>query len=291
VPELPEVETVVRQLAPLLVDRRIRRFEIRDRLLLGSVPLSLDGTGISAVFREGKQIVFEIAADGSPGRRAAAGNPVSKNQSVLGWLAIHLRMTGRLLWSFPNDSAQSRGKTRAEFAFEHGRLCFVDTRRFGTFAWHEERSSLRSAGVDPLRASFRIRNLRELIGSSTQEIKPWLMRQDKICGIGNIYASEILAEAGLSPFLRAGSLDRKQLTRLHKSIRKVLRDAIKHCGTTFSDFQDARGVKGKYQDYLRVYDRENMPCRACGHGITRSLQGGRSTYFCEQCTTLPPGNP
>jgi formamidopyrimidine-DNA glycosylase len=114
----------------------------------------------------------------------------------------------------------------------------------------------RPKGLDPLSPAFTGRSLEKLVSGSVQQIKPWLLRQDRLAGIGNIYASEILFAAGIDPRKEAASLTGTEIRRLHRSIRRTLRLAIEHCGTTFSDFQDARGRTGSFQNLLAVYRRE-----------------------------------
>jgi len=197
-------------------------------------------------------------------------------------LAVHLRMTGRLLW----EGGRVRGAhdhLRARFRLEGGELLFADTRRFGTFHWYPSAEQARPAGLEPLSPQLTTRKLVELIGDSSQNVKAWLLRQDRLVGLGNIYASEILHRAGISPFRSAGSLTSAELKRLHGSTRQTLRRAIENCGTTFSDFQDANGLEGSYQRFLSVYDRDGETCRRCGASIRRVVQQQRSTYYCSGC--------
>jgi formamidopyrimidine-DNA glycosylase len=268
VPELPEVETVARQLAPRLVGRIVRRLQILDaRLRAGRTP-AVRGRRIEGVTRLGKQIVLRFG----PSR--------SRTQGL--HLAVHLRMTGRLVWLDGGEEPE-RERLRARFTLDRGRLLFLDTRRFGTFSWFRCASEAEPAGIDPLRDDFGPQRLSELIGSSRQLIKPWLLRQDRLVGLGNIYASEILHRSRISPLRPAGSLQPLEIRRLHASTRVILKRAIRNCGTTFSDFQDARGVEGSYQRYLAVYDREGDRCRRCRATLERIVQQQRSTFYCPSC--------
>jgi formamidopyrimidine-DNA glycosylase len=267
-PELPEVETVARQLAPRLTGATVRSFRIFDPLLRnGPVPRLVDRT-ILDVGRSGKQVLFTL----SPGR--ATRQPV--------WLAVHLRMTGRLIWA-EKDSTVSRAHLRARFELDNGRLLFIDPRRFGTMRWYQTKTESDPQGTDPLDSGLTPRRLADLIGDSRQSIKSWLLRQDRLVGLGNIYASEILYRARISPFRSAGSLEKPEVRRLRSATRYILRRAIDNCGTTFSDFQDASGLEGSYQHYLKLYDREGEPCRRCRTPIRRVVQQQRSTYFCPEC--------
>jgi len=238
VPELPEVETVARQLNAVVSGMRIKHVAVHDNKLEALDTKSLVGCRINAVQRYGKQVVFELI-------------PPRKRKVTL-WLAIHLRMTGRLIFSeCETKNFQEKPRLRAVVVLDRGVVRFQDTRRFGTMALHKSLASVLPSGVEPLSSEFNWLSLRELLGSCTTPIKNWLLRQDKLVGIGNIY--------------------------------RILRAAIKHCGTTFSDFQDSRGQTGGYARFLKVYKREGDPCRTCGAPVARSTQAQRSSFFCPCC--------
>lgn len=269
-PELPEVETLIRQLNPLLQGRRIVRLEIHDAKLQTPEIKELagrlaDGRCLSAR-RMGKLAVLHCRAHGGADL----------------FLAVHLRMTGRLLWNGANEPLLER-PARAIVYFAGGRLLFQDTRRFGTMRLVEDPRELAPAGVDPLADAFSRTLLAQLLAGSAQEVKPWLMRQDRLAGLGNIYASEILFAARIHPCRHAGSLDRAETGRLHAATRRILSRAIRHCGVTFSDFQDASGRMGRYQNYLAVYGKAGRICPDCGGTVARIVQQQRSTFFCPQC--------
>ncbi len=268
-PELPEVETVARQLAPSVAGRRVRGLEILDPLLEDGRTPQLAGRPIASVERSGKRVLFEFG-------------PARGRQVRPLWLAVHLRMTGRLLW-LERAAAVPREHLRARFRVDGGELLFVDTRRFGTFRWYRTREAAAPVGVEPLSPELTRPRLASLLRGSSQEIKPWLLRQDRLVGLGNIYASEILHAAGLSPFRAAGSLDGREIRRLLVATRRILTQAIRACGTTFSDFQDARGIEGSYQRFLAVYEREGQRCRRCRARVERVVQQQRSTYHCPGC--------
>jgi len=268
-PELPEVETVARQLAPMITGQRLRGLAILDRARL-PVPgrRRLVGRRITRVFRSGKQIVLGLR----------------DRRGVL-YLAVHLRMTGRLLYR-PDPGRDERQHLRARFELEHGRLLFYDPRRFGTLTIRDSEEQLRPVGVEPLSDALTAARLGELLGDSRQPLKPWLLRQDRLVGLGNIYASEILHAARLHPLRPAGSLRREEVRRLHRALRGILRRAIECCGTTFSDFQDARGLQGSFQHLLAVYGREGERCRRCGGRIARMVQQQRTSFYCPECQVL-----
>jgi formamidopyrimidine-DNA glycosylase len=262
-PELPEVETVARQLAPRVEGRVVRSVRIFDPLLRHGPQPRPHGRRVTRVRRVGKQVLFEF------------DNGLC--------LAVHLRMTGRLIWA-PNKRAEAgQDRLRARIGFERGAVLFADTRRFGTFRWLRDAREAEPAGIDPVSADLTVEALVEMAGRARQNLKAFLLRQDRIVGIGNIYASEILWDARLSPRRRASALRRAEVVRLHDSTRKILTRAIDHCGTTFSDFQDAHGLTGSYQQYLAVYDRAQEPCHRCGAPVRRLIQQQRSTYFCGCC--------
>jgi len=268
-PELPEVETVARQLAPLLCGRRVRRIEILDPRLGTVDARRIRGRRIRAVSRLGKQVALELA-----GRKAGDGTL---------WLAFHLRMTGRLVF---DGAAETNGSKhlRAVLVLDRGSLFFLDARRFGVLRLCRSPEEVAPTGLDPLSDGFIPRALAALLAGSGQEIKPWLLRQDRLAGIGNIYASEILFAARIHPRRRAGSLSPAEARRLCASARRVLRRAVEHGGTTFSDFRDADGRTGSFQKFLAVYGREGEGCRRrCRGRIERAAQHGRSTFFCPRC--------
>ncbi len=274
-PELPEVETVACQLDPLISGRAVRSLRIHD-FLLGAISTGrVRGSRVSRVFRLGKQVVLELD------RRTRSCPRL--------WLSIHLRMTGRLLWqpgAGPPDPA-GYPHLRARLILEGGQVDFVDPRRFGVLRLTGELDTLQPTGIDPAAGGFTPGLLRQLLAGSRQEIKPWLLRQDRITGLGNIYASEILAQARLHPSRPAGSLERPEIRRLHAATVNILRRAIRHCGTTFSDFQDSAGESGSFQQFLTVYGHEGDPCRRCRSPVNRIVQQGRSTYFCPVCQPAP----
>jgi formamidopyrimidine-DNA glycosylase len=138
-------------------------------------------------------------------------------------------------------------------------------------------------GVEPLSRHLTATTLGELLGHSRQPLKIWLLRQDRLVGLGNIYASEILFAARLSPLRPAGDLSPEEVQRLHRAMRRVLRAAIDCCGTTFSDFQDAHGAAGSFQECLAVYSRAGDPCHLCETPVKRLVQQQRSTFWCPRC--------
>jgi len=263
-PELPEVETVARQLKPKLVGRKIVSLNVLDSKLKHLAKTNLDGYKVVEVERLGKQVVLSL----------------QKNKSQK-YVAVHLRMTGRLIWSDRKVLADPH--RRLDLKLNGGFLNFVDTRRFGTVEVADNLSNFTPKGQEPLSSEFNLDYLIHLTKNSKQNIKHWLLRQDKIVGLGNIYASEILFASGISPIKEVGKLKKQELTEICKHTKRILKKAIANCGTTFSDFQDSRGDIGNFQKFLKVYDREGLKCINCPNKIERIVQQGRSTFYCKRC--------
>lgn len=278
-PELPEVETVARQLAPVLEGRVLMSIKVHDLKIVGAFA-AVHGERIRRVYRLGKQIVLEVGSE-----------PL--------YLCVHLRMTGRLIWQEQHGSRQNLGSylhtaaanersLRVSIVCQSGVLQFYDTRRFGTVVLVRTLAEITPKGIEPFSAEFTVDRLQALAATSKQTLKQWLLRQDRIVGLGNIYACEILYAAKLSPFLPVCALQQKEVKRLHAACLRILQKAIENCGTTFSDFQDSSGSLGNYQQFLKVYAREGLACRRCqGKKIERLMHLGRSTYFCPSCQSPP----
>ena len=268
-PELPEVETIVRDLARLLPGATIRRVEVlRPDLVDGDTAegfaKKLRGRKIQGVARRAKNIVVDLGAER---------------------LLVNLGMTGRLLVTRAKDPDPSHLGVR--MVLDGGReLRYHDVRRFGRLwtmgeeAWREWDAAL---GVEPLSEDFSAGWLREAAARSRVAIKTWLMDQARVVGVGNIYASEALFRAKVDPRRPANTLSPEELSRLRDGVRQVLREAIEHRGTTLLDYRDAGGAEGAFADRLAVYDREGLPCVVCGTKVQRIVQGGRSTFFCPSC--------
>ncbi len=264
-PELPEVETVSRQLHPLVRGQRVTAVEVIDSRCTEQDLQQLLGWRVERGTRLGKQVALVLIRG-------------SKRL----WLAVHLRMSGRLLWQ-AGAGQRARDHLRAIIELEQGALLFVDTRRFGTIRFDADPARLTPGGLDPMSEMFTAARLGKLLEESRQALKVWLLRQDRLVGLGNIYACEILHRARLSPTAVAGDLDRLETARLWRATRWVLQKAVDNCGTTFSDFQDASGSVGGYQRYLKVYGREGEPCRRCGAAVVRQVLQQRSTFYCPAC--------
>ncbi|MEK9179859.1 MAG: bifunctional DNA-formamidopyrimidine glycosylase/DNA-(apurinic or apyrimidinic site) lyase [Patescibacteria group bacterium] len=321
-PELPEVETIVRELDRKITGKKLSRFFVYDKKL-SKPPVKLP-VRVSGVHRRGKYIVFDLRpvrgrdlperpfgrAGGS--QRVPASNGVDCGHHCV----VHLRMTGQLFYEkfadkrglghgapsrtnaekIQSKSASGLRKSaakheRARFVFSDGSvLRFFDMRRFGTFMWPRQ-DVLPQLGVEPLSGKFDADHLMKLLKTSGRPIKNFLLDQKNIAGIGNIYADEALWTAKINPKRKARSLNVREVRKLVCAVRKVLREAIKKGGFTLRDYRRTGGESGYYQHSRRVYDREGLAClpraesrgHACGGKIRRIKLGGRSSYFCPKC--------
>ena len=268
-PELPEVETIVRDLARLVPGSTIKQVEVvRPDLIDGDTPegfaAKLRRKKIRAVVRRAKNIVMDLGD-----RR----------------LLVNLGMTGRLLVARAGDEDDTH--LGARLVLDRGReLRYHDVRRFGRLwtlteeAWRAWDAGL---GVEPLSDDFSVEWLQQAAARSRVAVKTWLMDQARVVGVGNIYASEGLFRAGVDPRRPANTLSADELARVRDGVRQVLTESIEFRGTTFLDYRDARGEEGAFASRLKVYDREGQPCTVCGGTVQRLVQGGRSTFFCPSC--------
>ncbi|MGI8506837.1 MAG: bifunctional DNA-formamidopyrimidine glycosylase/DNA-(apurinic or apyrimidinic site) lyase [Solirubrobacteraceae bacterium] len=269
-PELPEVETIRRQLGPHLVGRTIVAVEILDPRWTRPVPPSvveelLHGRRVQAVRRSGKYLVWELSGDLH--------------------LLVHLRMTGSLLV----HPAVEPLHTRVRFELDGGdRVLYVDPRRFGTghvLAGTDARDAYlaQRIGVEPLTPEFTPEHLRAIARGRRAPVKSFVLDQRRIAGVGNIYADEALFRARIHPLRPAGALTRSQLSDLREAIERALLAGIEAKGATISDFRDVDGARGSFQDRFLVHRREGEPCPRCGTAIRKIVVGGRGTYVCERC--------
>jgi len=275
-PELPEVETVRRGLERHLVGRRIERVEVgRDRTVRRTsreaVIDGLSGTVVEAAGRRGKYLLL----------------PLDSGDSAM----IHLRMSGQVLLASAGSERPPHAHVVMHLDDGH-EAWFVDPRTFGEVVVFDPHNvdvdvpELARLGVDPIAEPFDVGSLRAAFGTTSRALKPLLLDQHAVAGIGNIYADEILHRARLRPDRPASSLDRRRLSVLHRSIVDVLTDAIDAGGSTLGDAQyvDLMGESGSYQDDHRVYGRGGERCLTCGRGwIRRSVTGGRGTHWCPVC--------
>ena len=259
-PELPEVETIVRSLAPRLVGRKILRAEIYTDLVVRGDRLKivecLAGRAIEGIERRGKFIVIRL------------------DRGVLG---IHLGMTGKLL-----AGAAAGPHTRARFFLDDGELIYDDIRMFGKIEWDlATPARIESLGPEPL--GIGAAEFVERLRARQAVLKPLLLNQSFLRGLGNIYVDEALFRARIHPRANSARISRVRALGLHQSIVEVLALAIEHRGSSISDYVDAEGRKGSFQLLHRVYGREGMPCPVCGTPIRRILVAQRGTHYCPRC--------
>jgi formamidopyrimidine-DNA glycosylase len=280
VPELPEVETVCRGLNKLTQGQVIQGGEVLLKRTL-AYPLSasefcqnIKGAAIADWHRRGKYLLARLT---------------NASSESAGWLGVHLRMTGQLLWLEKDRPLQKHARIRL-FMESDRELRFVDTRTFGKVWWVPPQNDpetiitgLKKLGVEPLSPDFSRQYLQQKLQNSHRPIKTFLLDQEIIAGIGNIYADEALFKSQLRPTAIAKDLTPKQIERLRLAIVEVLQTAIDKGGTTFSDFRDVTGINGNYGGVAWVYGRHNEPCRLCGTAIERLKLSGRSAHFCPQC--------
>jgi formamidopyrimidine-DNA glycosylase len=261
VPELPEVETVVRSIRPL-VGRRIASAEFRNlRVLRGGDPdrmaARLAGRRISTVKRYGKFIVASLD-DGS-------------------YLMIHLGMTGKLLLG-----GVAGKHTHAILTFDRGVLLYDDSRQFGCIELHEEFPQ-RVARLGPEPLEVTLEEFAAGMAGRKVAVKSLLLNQTFLRGVGNIYADEALFRAGIHPQARAGRIRGERVRRLWEALREVLTEAIEAGGSSISDYVDAEGRQGWFQFSHRVYGRTGEACVVCGGRIKRVVIGQRSSHYCGKC--------
>jgi formamidopyrimidine-DNA glycosylase len=263
-PELPEVETVVRSLRPVAVNQSIDAVRILRQDIIQPVDIDLAShilrRKITRLDRRGKKIVFELD---------------DANRFY-----IHLGMSGRL--TLDSSETPLRPHTHLILQLPTGEIRFVDPRRFGGVFWLGTDQSP-DTGLGPEPFTIQPKQLADLLSKTRRSIKTALLDQKLLAGIGNIYADEALHTAGIDPRTEASKLAPPQITRLNRAIKAVLNRAIHHRGSTLRDYRDANGEPGNFQKIHRVYDRESKPCLTCGTSIVRIVLGGRSTHFCPTC--------
>jgi formamidopyrimidine-DNA glycosylase len=275
-PELPEVETIRRQLAPVVEGRTLRELRIDDArwcrpLAPAEVKAAVEGRHVERLDRRGKYLVWVLAGEI--------------------FLLTHLRMTGTMLVDPPSGTRYER----VRFRFDGGpEVWFCDPRRFGTgeLALGEDaRDAFFAArlGVEPLGPEFTVEALRAAARGRRAPIKAVLLDQRRIAGVGNIYADEALFRARIHPLRPAGGLARAQFGQLRDAIVDVLNAGLGAGGATIDDFRHADGVEGAFQHEFLVHRRRGEPCPRCGTPIVKFVAAGRGTYACEHCQRPPRG--
>ncbi|MCK6445476.1 MAG: bifunctional DNA-formamidopyrimidine glycosylase/DNA-(apurinic or apyrimidinic site) lyase [Planctomycetes bacterium] len=272
-PELPEVETVARLLAPELVGRTIRGGEVLWARTIAAPRVAdfvqtLVGRRCVRVWRRAKFVVIDLERRGKPA----------------GHLVCHLRMTGRL--QVERASRATSPHLRVRLVLDDRReLTFDDVRKFGRMWFVETLDELfRDLGPEPLDAAFDVERFHAALESRKRRLKPLLLDQSFVAGLGNIYVDESLFRARLHPLCSSARVDRAAAARLHAAIREVLTAAIAREGSSFDTFyRTPEGKPGGFQDEFRVYDREGEPCVVCRAPIVKTFVGQRGTHFCRRC--------
>jgi formamidopyrimidine-DNA glycosylase len=263
-PELPEVETVLRTLVPHLTGRKILAVRYFSPLAAGgqseAMAEGLTGRRILKLERKGKYLLFHLDA---------------------GWMTVHLRMTGKLL-----VDGERTPWTRTELELDNGHaLVFEDVRQFGRLLWSRDfPADVARLGPDAL--GLEAEEFIAAVHKHRANLKPLLLNQRVLAGLGNIYVDEALHRAGIHPLANATQLSRKRLLRLHRAVSEVLAEAIAAGGSSISDYVDAEGRRGWFQTAHRVYGREGEPCPNCQTPIRRIVVSQRGTHFCPRCQRL-----
>ena len=274
-PELPEVEVTRLGIAPHLEGHKVSAVKIIDGRLRWPVPAtlikSLPGQKVSTIQRRGKYLLLEMDT---------------------GYLLIHLGMTGTLRILPSSEPLKIHDRVTLEFGNISLRL--HDPRKFGAVLWHPKSkgpiaqfSLLQKLGVEPFSEEFAGELGAEILYQTSRKrsvsVKQFLLAGQAVVGVGNIYCSESLFEAGIHPVKAAGKLTRSQCSRLAKAVRLILKKAIEAGGSSLKDFVNSDGDPGHFMVQTKVYDRKDLPCKVCKTPIIQIVQGQRSTYFCPQC--------
>jgi formamidopyrimidine-DNA glycosylase len=275
-PELPEVETIRRQLAPAIEGRRLERIEIVDPRWCEPAPpdevaQAVENRRIERLDRRGKWLICELADEIH--------------------LVMHLRMTGNLLLVPPGDT--DRRFKRVQIDLDDGcHVLFCDARRFGTgivLLGHDAVHDyfVGRVGLEPLGPDFTAEALQGMASGRKAPVKAFLLSQERVAGVGNIYADEALWRSKIHPLKPVGTLRAAQIDSLHESVIHVLNLGIDSKGATIDDYRDASGQEGSFQDKFQVHLREGEPCPRCGSRIRKIRAAGRGTYFCPRCQRAP----
>jgi formamidopyrimidine-DNA glycosylase len=293
-PELPEVETIARGLQESVAGRRILSVTLRKTDFIDdpvAIERELPGRRIARVERFGKFMLLRLAnkndALGTAADSGAADRNATPNAAIQEALLVHLGMTGNLA---PHHAQQPLAKhTHVTFVLDDGReLRYTDPRRFGRMAYlagETLATELLRFGAEPLLVTAE--EFARRVRSSRARIKTLLLDQRVLRGVGNIYADESLWSARIHPSRAGGSLKLEEVGALLRALQRILRKAIQMRGSSISDFVDADGVEGDYQQHHKVYGREGEKCFRCGATIQRIIVAGRSSHFCPVCQRAP----
>jgi len=285
-PELPEVETIKNDLRERILNKKIKKIDLRLKKIVKSsvkdLILILKENSFKDIKRRGKLLVFILTR---------------KNK----YLTIHLRMTGQLIYrngkkviagghSDNNDNIINLPNEHTHIIFhfsDRSQLFFNDLRRFGIIKIVDKKkleNIFNDLGREPLEKNFSLKIFQDIIKNKKGNIKALLLDQKYIAGIGNIYADEILFASKILPNRKTDSLENEEIKKLFRAIKKILKKAISYRGTTFNDYVDANGKKGNFLRLLKVYGKEREKCQRCKSGIIQKVKiAGRGTRYCNKC--------
>lgn len=286
-PELPEVETVRRDLTARLLNKKIKAVEVLDLKLVGDLNNQLKGRSFTEILRRGKLLIFKSSRRGF-------------------FMLVHLKMTGQLIYLF-KDQVSAGGHSLSSHSFEKAvggelpnkhtrviitftdssRLFFNDVRKFGYVKLVDEQELdiliAKNYGPEPLEKLFDLIEFSNKLARRSINIKAALLDQKTVAGLGNIYVDEVLFAAGVRPQRPASSLKMTEIAKIYQAIKKILTSAIKYRGTTFSNYVDGSGQKGNFSQKLKVYGRSQEKCVKCGSAIIKTKIAGRGTHYCGTC--------
>jgi formamidopyrimidine-DNA glycosylase len=276
-PELPEVETVARLIRPRLLGRTVLDVAVGWARSLGGLSpqefrRGVVGARLSAVWRRGKHVVLDLERGGD----------------VCGWLLCHLGMSGRI--HVEGDVWEAGPHLRVRLDLDRGqRMYFIDVRKFGRVRYERDLArALGRVGPEPLSEEFTAGWLQRELRARRRMLKPLLLDQSFVAGLGNIYVDESLHRAQLHPLRSSHGLDDPSVVRLHAAIQCTLREAIEREGSSFDAFyRTPEGQPGSYQEQFRVYGRQGKPCGQCGGTVFRLVVGQRGTHVCLRCQRPP----
>ncbi len=267
-PELPEVETIVRELKSYLPGRKIKNVTVLwDKTFLNLSPVKIEDQSVQSLGRRGKYILIYL------------------ERSVL---IVHLRMTGQLLFQQKGSGVIRADHLRVAFNFQDGSaLLFNDVRKFGRI-YHLQNADekLQKVGIDAVDPTLTASGFYRMLQSSKMNIKAFLLSQRFVAGMGNIYVDESLFRSKIHPASVSDKIKRSAAKRLFDEMQAVLSFAIEHMGSTISDYRDANGKVGNAQNFFYVYQQQGTPCVTCGNPIKKIKHAGRGTHFCETCQKL-----
>jgi len=308
-PELPEVETIKEGLAKRIVGVTINDVKVLNPKSFIGNHQEIIGGKVAAIDRRAKILIIKTISNPSP---PVGGSLRTSQQSAINYLLIHLKMTGQLIYRLKIDDLRFKNEntqrydveklpnkyTRAIISFTNGaKLYFNDLRKFGWMKLVKVKSQMSNVktkineviganlGPEPFSDEFSPEYLKKIFSKTVRAIKLVLMDQEKIAGVGNIYASEALFEARILPTKPAKKLGNSEIQKLREAIVKVLEKGIKYGGSTSADeaYRNITGEKGKMQEHFAVYEREGGKCPRCGGMIKKIRLGGRGTYYCPKC--------